>query len=601
MTNSINIFLNAAKSILDKTFMEKANTSTSLKEIYPFDYESSSFDTKPIDNLNKLSDDLGILYEEMIPIKIKKDLGQFYTRDSSIVDSMVNELDLTHGLILEPSCGSGLFAVRVVKRMIGNAKEQGLSAKDTIDYIVKHLYLNDLDKTATEITEINILATMLPLIIDSFSSFGYFSVSKMKLTNYDFTQKGLFTNKFSIVLGNPPFVTLYGKRSRNMNEEKRAYYNTFDFVQNKSGNNKFNVAMFFIENGMDSLCQSGKLFFILDISFFETAYKDLRKYLVQNYKILSITAGLKAFDNVASGQILLLIQKNKSNGSDVEWFDFEKKSKTLISQKTWDDADNDYKFSIPLNDIENQIDKKINLFKKLDFYYPDKCLRTCCALTGKTESFIVSQDKQTDNYIFPFLEGSKGLKKKFGELTAQRFIEYDYSLQLKLSDEFKVELEKQSVKNKKRVTLGDKDSYLSPKIFIRQSAFEIIATYTERPFAANNSLYVLTDKKNDIVHKNQLKYICGLLNSDLISFYCLVHKIIRAEKGKTPQIKISDLKKIRIFISKEFFDSMIQLVDCLLENNQYEENMKKINELVYLIYDIDKEEIKYITNYLKNR
>ena len=41
----------------------------------------------------------------------------------------------------------------------------------------------------------------------------------------------LFSKKFSLVIGNPPFVTMYGKRSRNMTEEKRAYYNTFDFVQ----------------------------------------------------------------------------------------------------------------------------------------------------------------------------------------------------------------------------------------------------------------------------------------------------------------------------------------------------------------------------------
>ena len=77
-------------------------------------------------------------------------------------------------------------------------------------------------------------------------------------------------------------------------------------------------------------------------------------------------------------------------------------------------------------------------------------------------------------------------------------------MQIKISNDFKVELEKLGVKNKKRVTLGDKDAYLSPKIFIRQSAKKIIATYTDKPFAANNSIYILTNKKNNPENPNEL-------------------------------------------------------------------------------------------------
>ena len=50
-----------------------------------------------------------------------------------------------------------------------------------------------------------------------------------------------------------------------------------------------------------------------------------------------------------------------------------------------------------------------------------------------------------------------------------------------------------------------------------------------------------------------LKYTCGVLNSDLVTFYCRINKIIRAEKGKTPQIKISDLKDVRIHCRQALF------------------------------------------------
>ncbi len=48
--------------------------------------------------------------------------------------------------------------------------------------------------------------------------------------------------------------------------------------------------------------------FILDVSFFETAYKYTRKYLLENSEINSIKYNISKF-NVASGQIILKATK----------------------------------------------------------------------------------------------------------------------------------------------------------------------------------------------------------------------------------------------------------------------------------------------------
>ena len=317
-----------------------------------------------------------------------------------------------------------------------------------------------------------------------------------------------------------------------MTEEKRAYYNTFDFVQNKKGNNKFNLSMFFIENALNELSENGCLYYILDISFFETAYVDIRKYLIQNYYIESITKGLQGFENVASGQLLLKVRKKNKYNPKIDYFDYEIGKKCQVNQSIWDNPINNYKFNLPLEGTENDINKKIQKYNRLDFYFPKKALRTCCALTGRTEDFVVNPNASCSCPIYPYIEGSKGLSGKFEHLTETKYIKYDYELQLKISDEFKIELEKAGVKNKKRVTLGDNKMYDAPKIFIRQSAFEIIATYTEQPYAANNSIYILSNKDYSDNAKLLLKYVCGILNSDLISFYCRINKIIRMEKGK---------------------------------------------------------------------
>lgn len=382
-----------------------------------------------------------------------------------------------------------------------------------------------------------------------------------------------------------------------MTEEKRAYYNTFDFVQNKNGNNKFNVSMFFIENALKSLKYGGELIYILDISFLETAYIDIRKYLVENYSINLLVYGLSEFDNVASGQLILKVINKKEQNNSVELINYETNKRLFIEQANWNNSDNKYKYYIPLNDKQQKIIDKIKLFDTLEHYYPNKALRTCCALTGKTDEFIVDPTNSSKHLVFPYIEGSKGLKSKFAEPTVNRYIKYDYDLQIKLSDIFKEELSKIGVKNKKRVTLGDKNSYLSPKVFIRQSANEIIATYCESPYAANNSIYILTNKKNDDKNKKFLKYICGILNSDLITFYCRITNIIRTAKGKTPQIKTSDLKNVRICVSEKNFDNVVQLVDTLLKNPKDKLSLKKLNNIVYSIYNIDENEVTYIDEY----
>ena len=550
-----------------------------------------------INNNISVNNYLGNLYQELASSKQKKDYGQFYTNNLDIINSMINRINILSGKILEPSCGAGTFLVEISKKIIEYLEKNNKTAEYIINYIIENLYGNDNDNIAIEICEINIISVLLPLIIKAYNENPKIRLNKLNLTNKDFILKDGDFHNFSTVIGNPPYITLYGKRSRNMTEEKRAYYNTFDFVQNKNGNNKFNVSMFFIENALKSLKYGGELIYILDISFLETAYIDIRKYLVEKYSIDLLVYGLSEFDNVASGQLILKVINKKIQNNSVELINYETNKRLFIEQANWNNSNNKYKYYIPLNDKQQRIIDKIKLFDTLEHYYPNKALRTCCALTGKTDEFIVDPTNSSKHLVFPYIEGSKGLKSKFAKPTVNRYIKYDYDLQIKLSDIFKEELSKIGVKNKKRVTLGDKNSYLSPKVFIRQSANEIIATYCESPYAANNSIYILTNKKNDDKNKKFLKYICGILNSDLITFYCRITNIIRTAKGKTPQIKTSDLKNVRICVSEKNFDNVVQLVDILLKNPKDKLSLKKLNNIVYSIYNIDENEVTYIDEY----
>ena len=594
-------FITLAKSrLVDYFEIHKLSSDSSLQKLYPglFDSLKKSERFHGLEkNANEdITQSISMLYEQSFTKEQRKDYGQFYTNNLDVISLMLDDVNLLAGKILEPSCGSGLFMSEITKKLISLLKAKQYEDKDILDYVLSNLYGNDIDAMACELAEINVVSALMPLFINLSKNPGFTNKKRLVFFNKDFIEKNQF-NDFALIIGNPPFVTLYGKRSRNMNEEKRAFYNTFDFVQNKKGNNKFNVSMFFIENGLKALNVGGILYYVLDISFFETAFIDMRKYLLSNYSIEKIVTGLREFEGVASGQLLLKIRKCSGLNSACNWVEFETKDSTTIKQSLWLSDEPKYRIGKPSNGLEKTIIDKIEEGRPLSFYYPDKCLRTCCALTGKTDEFIVDPNVEKDHLVLPYLEGSKGLQEKFGMPSAERYIKYDYDLQIKLSDEFKAELELLGVKNKKRVTLGDKDMYISPKLFIRQSAFELISTYTDKPFAANNSLYVLSKKSNEPEDINMLKYTCGVLNSDLMTFYALSKRIIRADKGKTPQIKTSDLKEVRIIINEKYHE-IITVVDKLLLDND-KALLKKLNELIYTVYNISDEEISFINSYLK--
>lgn len=600
MIKGINKFIDDSIEMINKYFYTNINDkSLDFDNIYEFQYcenlqKKCKQDNCSVDlNIHKY---LGELYSSKLTNEEKKDFGQFYTNNRSIIKLMLDEIDVLCGKILEPSCGSGQFIVEIINKIISIKKQNGESIENILEYIVENIYCNDVDINALKIVEINIISVLLPYMIYVKNRNNDFKLKRLKIYNYDFVNKDVLNEKFDLVIGNPPFVTMYGKRSRNMTEEKRNIYNKFNFVTNKNGNNKFNLSMFFIENGLEALVKNGNLIYILDISFFEMAFQDIRKFLINNFDIKLLISGIKVFESVASGQIILKVTNSKTVDNVINLINFNDNIKLSINQKEWNNEKDQYKFRFPLNNIEEVIIKKIEKYKKIDVYFPNKEIRTCCALTGRTEDFLTNEEVENED-IFPYLEGSKGLKEKFAKLNYKNKIKYDYDLQIKISNEFKKELELKGVKNKKRVTLGDKDTYIFPKIFVRQSSKELVATYTEEKFAANNSIYIISKKSNDIETKKILKYVCGIINSDLLSFYARIKKIIRYEVGKTPQIKISDFKELRINIDDKFYDIIIDLVDGILIKKE-DLKIQMLNDYVYKIYGIDDVERKYIENYL---
>ena len=246
------------------------------------------------------------VYEMMLHKTEKMKKGIFYTNDINIIKYMISNINVLCGKILEPSCGSGIFLIFIIEEIIKQLKVKNYSEFEILEYISNNMYANDIDKNAIMIAKTQIELLLKPLINKVKLKQEKFEFRGINFTNYDFVfEQEKFDCKFDLIVGNPPFVTMYGKRSKGMTEEKREYFNTFNFVKNKKGNNKFNLNMFFIENSLKLLKFNGILSFILDISFLEDAYIDLREYLLNHTKILNYTYNINGLENFGIGQMIL--------------------------------------------------------------------------------------------------------------------------------------------------------------------------------------------------------------------------------------------------------------------------------------------------------
>jgi len=551
-------------------------------------------------------------FENNLNRPYRKDFGVFLTNNIQTIDNILSIIDFNDSKILtrkflEPSCGNGIFIIRLLEKIF----DYEITIKDARNFIQSSIFFVDIDEDMIKITEDNIKKFYNQRFgIDyngQFNSYVFDYTQRIKPKNED----TLFDleldvplkqqlNKIDYVFGNPPYVSLYGRRDRKKDEAQRMYYlNRYSQFPNSLKNGKINYVMLFIEQSIDFLTEGGKLSFIIDLAFFETAYEHTRKYLLDKTRIISIEYNIKDFD-VASGQVILEVQKQKVRTNLVKIIDAETRIEIEVDQSLWNNSKDQYKYRFNTCSESSAIIDKIHFRNcpTLKTLYPKKNLRTCVMLLNMESVFVFEKKQNLDVKIYPYYQGSKGLKGKYEIMENTKFFHYNKTLQDKVNDELKTELTAKGIKNKKRLGLGETIIYDNPKVYIRQSAKEIIASYDENPSSANNSLYVFSLRGSSKTDIQFLKFICGLLNSDIITFYSQQLNIIRFSKGKQPQIKTSDLYKIPVPTDVSLQTEIALLVDEIYskttENKQ--KHIEHINKVLNAYFGITPYELKTIQN-----
>lgn len=259
-------------------------------------------------------------YEQGLNKIERKKNGVYLTNSVEIVENLLDVILIDSKIfakrILEPSCGQGIFILKLLSDIYLKFPDSLLIS----NFISNNIFFVDVQEEMVEKTKSNIQKLYTFLFDEDFQgsfngitwdftdkvSHGLSLFDEVKITPFSSLYKS-----FDYVIGNPPYVTLYGRRDKKENEEQRInYLNNYHQFPSSVKNGKLNLVMLFIEHSLDFLKENGKLSFIIDVSFFETAYEFTRKYLLDNTTIDELQVNIKDFD-VASGQVIIKLSKSE--------------------------------------------------------------------------------------------------------------------------------------------------------------------------------------------------------------------------------------------------------------------------------------------------
>lgn len=205
----------------------------------------------------------------------------------------------------------------------------------------------------------------------------------------------------------------------------------------------------------------------------------------------------------------------------------------------------------------------------------------------------------------PISKKMKSNNKLLGEISKiQRGLEIGKDKTLKTKTKFQLvtgeDIEKYNVKNIRFIDQktydefikGDLDYFKKERVLIRETGSSITCVYLDKLLLSNRSLYSIIPNKGI-----SPKFVLAVLCSKLTQFFYQTE--FKADTDVFPKIRIAQVKKIPIKVIPEKEQTpFINLVDKIISLKQQgkdsSEQEKKIDELVYKLYNITPDEQKII-------
>lgn len=570
---------------LEKSFLrsytkrKKEGVYYTNKEICAFISESSIYHALEI-NLKRENFDLSLIQDEET---YKKQVNDSINRIRSFI------LDLT---MCDPACGSGAFLISLAEQFLKVFKalyEENNEDKLKLD-VLRNIKGFDINPDALKIC-------VLKLFKWGYSGEHQHDKKLLSILNENLSLQNTLIEpikeKYDIIVGNPPYGNILTSKHKATLKKQSLFHK--------------DIYCAFILKVLD--LSRGIIGLLVPKSFLiRQGYIKFRNNLLSRANLLKIY-------NLGSN-----IFKNATN--EVQIMIYEKKNGLNEPLMVYDYPDNKI-----IHFLDNNVDEQ------------RVCLNKTCPLIDKAKKFYVytAQDKcpyckektldlfririkanyeiftlinkiesrGNMNYLnvrdFPMMirgEESDGLKQVKAILTdniisscfflsAKKDFQYYY---LKKRRSFNIEeIDPKLLKG------NDFEYYVKPKLLIKHNNIIPEAVYTNEKFCFTSSIYSLLHDDTRI-----LKYLCAVLNSALIQFYCIYG--INNQNDTTINLNQYMIRHLPIIDPKgknDIVDDLIYRVDLILDsykltegklNNTIRKEEKAIDRLIFDLYSINEEE-----------
>ncbi|HFZ5104066.1 TPA: class I SAM-dependent DNA methyltransferase [Campylobacter jejuni] len=446
---------------------------------------------------------------------------------------------------------------------------------------------------------------------------------------------------FDLIIGNPPYI-----RQEELKELKPHLAKNYKAYKGTS-----DIYTYFYELGFNVLKENGILSFITSNKYTRAGYGEaLREFLLKNTYILKYIDlnGIKVFDSATVDTSILCFEKSKSKDNKFKYLalsneilktcayniglykDFAEFSQNSLSKESFTFSDENT--SVLKAKIE-RIGTPLKEWQGLDIYRG--------ILTGYNEAFIITTEKRNEILANCKDEAEKERTAKLIRkmLRGRDIKRYSYEwaglwvifipwhfpnvekpkTMLENEQDLKEQypsLYKHLLSHKERLSKRNKEEtgiryewYCLQRWganYYQEFEKEKLGwqRITQEPSFILEKEYILLDSMAFMVanSKNELKYLLGFLNSNLIFYYFKNIGHLYSDKGfllSNQYVEKFPIPKINSK-NQKLADELINLADDILKAKEQDKNANiqelenKINSLVYKLYNLTEDEIKII-------
>ncbi|NMM64183.1 N-6 DNA methylase [Clostridium sp. P21] len=526
-------------------------------------------------------------YDTLMEKSQRKNYGCFYTPDyiiDYIIENTFNDLDVVKNpfvKILDPSCGSGYFLIKVVKflmkeftKSINVLQEKYKEEEYFIDsfrklkgndyWKVKNLkfhiktyciYGADIDPYAVELCRQNISGlckhrkggTLNIICCDSLIRWEKKSGTKIEKLKPLST---FWNEKYDYIVGNPPWVSLNRKNKQYKDKKLINYY-----IREYEGDLYLpNLYEYFIKRSLELIKTRGRIGFVLPDRFAKNLqYRNFRKAIVLNYNIKNLAFEIK-FPSINTDVMVFIVEKTYSKNNKVSVEVYKKRNYEIYQSQYLKNQNNEFLYD------SNSFNRSIKEIVE----------RNSKVLGDISTTFT------------GFIGNSKEIKKARVNNNQISILKGENITNFKVLNNSYYEFEEKNIKG------GTKDvrklTY-APKIVVRKTGNGIIAALDKEGIIIEQSLYGIIK----LDEKFSYKYVLGILNSKLMQWYYL--NFLITNLNSIPQLKKYSLNQIPIKSCDAKSQYRIEnLVDKINNKyNLYEKVKKELDEAVFDLYDIKDE------------